>query len=85
MRMRMLHVEPVSGIRPAMRHMAAGSEVLAHNHDEVEEYFVADGRIRVGNEEFSAGDHLIAGAGTTHQPLVALTLATLLLHWSPAA
>jgi quercetin dioxygenase-like cupin family protein len=83
--MRMLYVEPVSGIRPAMLHMAAGSEVPAHDHDEVEECFVADGRIRVGNEKFSAGDHLIAGAGTTHQSLVALTPATLPLHWNPAA
>ena len=82
--MRMLQVAPVGGTRSAMLRMTAGSELPPHEHDELEECFVIDGSIRIGDEDFSAGDHLVAGAGSTHQRIVAHTPATLLLHWSAA-
>lgn len=84
-RMRLLHVEPVSGARSAIMRMDPGAEVPAHDHPEVEECFVLDGIVAIDDGEYGAGDHLVAPMGTSHQRIVARSATTLLLHWGAAA
>ena len=81
-RMRLLHVEPVTGERSAILTMEAGSEAPAHDHAEAEECFVAAGNIIMDGVHYDAGDHIVAHAQTRHESIVALVDTTLLLHWA---
>jgi anti-sigma factor ChrR (cupin superfamily) len=65
--------------------MQAGTAVPAHEHDELEECFVIDGSIRIGDAEYGSGDHVLGRRGSLHPTIVSTSRATLLLHWSPGA
>ncbi len=82
--MRYLHVDPVTGARSAMLRMDTDSAVPEHDHDDLEECFVVAGTVDIDGENYQSGDHIVAGAGTRHLTIKALTPVTLLLHWSAA-
>jgi anti-sigma factor ChrR (cupin superfamily) len=82
--MRMLYVDPAVGTRSAIMRMQAGSGVPAHEHDVLEECFVIDGSIRIGEAEYGPGDHVLGRSGRQHPTIVSPSGAMLLLHWGPA-
>ena len=86
-RLKMLHVDPVTGERSGLMRMAPGSLVPEHDHPEAEECFVLEGAVTIENQDYSAGDYTIAYAGTRHNAIRSTGGALLFLHWGalPAA
>jgi quercetin dioxygenase-like cupin family protein len=86
-RLKMLHVDPITGERTGLMRMASGSVIPEHDHPEAEECFVLEGAVTIEGQDYGAGDYTIAYAGTRHHAIRSATGGLLFLHWGarPAA
>ena len=84
-KLKMLHVDPVTGERTGLMRMEAGSVYPAHDHPESEECFVLEGVVNIEGRDYRAGDFVIAYAGSRHGVIRSASGGLLLLHWNVRA
>lgn len=80
-RMKMLMVDPPSGVRTALIRLAPGSVLDSHHHDRAEECLVLEGDMEVDGQSYGPGDYLLAPEGTDHFPIPTQGGVLLLLRW----
>ena len=84
-KMKMLHVDPVTGERTGLMRMEPGSVCPEHDHRESEECFVVEGVVNIEGRDYRPGDYVIAYAGSCHDVLRSASGGLLLLHWNAPA
>jgi anti-sigma factor ChrR (cupin superfamily) len=87
-RLKMLHVDPLTGERTGLMRMEPGSAFPEHDHRETEECFVLEGVVNIDGRDYGAGDYTIAYSGSRHEAIRSTPGGLLLLHWNalpPAA
>jgi anti-sigma factor ChrR (cupin superfamily) len=84
-KLKMLHVDPVTGERTALMRMEPGCCYPEHDHPQVEECFVLEGAVTIDEEDYGPGDYTVAQAGTRHGTIVSAHGGLVLLHWNSAA
>ncbi|TVQ36459.1 MAG: hypothetical protein EA370_08195 [Wenzhouxiangella sp.] len=63
---RLLNVDRESGIQTALWRMAPGARIPAHPHACDEECYIFDGSLVHRGERYTAGDYMLAPAGSRH-------------------
>jgi quercetin dioxygenase-like cupin family protein len=81
-KLKMLHVDPLTGERTALVRMEPGSVFPEHDHPESEECFVLEGVVNIEGRDYRPGDYVIAYAGTRHEIIRSASGGLLLLHWN---
>jgi anti-sigma factor ChrR (cupin superfamily) len=81
-RLKMLHVDPVTGERTGLMWMEPGSSFPEHEHPETEECFVLEGVVNIDGQDYCAGDYTVADAGSRHDVIRSGLGGLLHLHWS---
>ncbi len=76
---KILHREPRSGVYSAMVRIAAGGSIPARRHHAVEELFVVEGSVLMGEHTLSAGNYCRAEVDSVHPILRSERGCTLLL------
>jgi hypothetical protein len=61
-----LYRAPGAGWQAFLLRMAPGALLPAHLHARAEECLLIEGDLRIGSETFSAGDYIVAPAGSRH-------------------
>jgi len=84
-RLKMLHVNPVTGERTGLMRMERGSTIPEHDHPETEECFVLEGAVEIDGQDLRAGDYTVAYAGSRHEVIRSAAGGLLLLHWNALA
>jgi anti-sigma factor ChrR (cupin superfamily) len=84
-KLKMLHVDPVTGQRTALMRLEPGCVYPEHDHPQVEECFVLEGAITIDGQDYGPGDYTIAQAGTRHGTIVSALGGLVLLHWNSTA
>lgn len=84
-KLKMLHVDRVTGARTALMRMEPGCIYPEHDHPQVEECFVLEGAVTIDGQDYGPGDYTIAQAGTRHGTIVSAPGGLVLLHWNSAA
>lgn len=84
-KLKMLHVDRVTGARTALMRMEPGCVYPEHDHPQVEECFVLEGAVTIDGQDYGPGDYTIAQAGTRHGTIVSAPGGLVLLHWNSAA
>jgi len=81
-KLKMLHVDPVTGERTGLMRMEPGSVYPEHDHPESEECFVLEGVVNIEGMDYRPGDYVIAYAGGRHDVIRSASGGLLLLHWN---
>jgi anti-sigma factor ChrR (cupin superfamily) len=81
-KVKMLHVDPVTGERTGLMRMEAGSVYPEHDHPGSEECFVLEGVVNIEGRDYRAGDYVIAYAGSRHDVIRSASGGLVLLHWN---
>src|SRR5215469_12345553 len=84
-RLKLLHVNPVTGERTGLMRMEPGSAISKHNHPQTEECFVLEGVIDIDGQDYRVGDYTVAYAGSRDEANRSATGGLLLLHWNASA
>jgi quercetin dioxygenase-like cupin family protein len=84
-KLKMLHVNPVTGERTGLMRMEPGSAISQHDHPEAEECFVVEGVVDIDGRAYRAGDYTISYAGSRHEAIRSAAGGLLLLHWNALA
>ena len=77
---KLLRVDDGSGVESALYRLLPGSSFPPHEHTHVEECWVLEGDILVGDHMVHASEMHIAQTGFAHPEIVARTDALLLIH-----
>jgi len=77
-RLKLLHVNPVTGERTGLMRMEPGSAIS--NHPQTEECFVLEGVVDIDGQDYRVGDYTVAYAGSRDEAIRSATGGLLLLH-----
>jgi len=84
-KLKMLHVDPVTGERTGLMRMEPGGAYPEHDHPVSEECFVLEGLVTIEGRDYRPGDYVIAQAGSRHGVIRSASGGLLLLHWNTLA
>lgn len=77
--MKSLYFDKASGIATSLVRMSPGTELPAHQHNGVEQFYILDGDCNVRGEALGPGDYHRAAAGSIHELTFTVKGTTFLL------
>ncbi len=68
-RYQLLNADRRVGVQTALWRMDPGSHIPAHPHSQDEECFIFEGSVEIRGERYTAGDYMLAPAGSRHSKI----------------